>query len=310
MQTPKRALLTGLLLCTAFAPTLHADGSAYTKAHPALWQISDSDTTIHLFGTVHLMRPEVDWMHGEVETAFNQADELILETVEPAPAEAQRLMMKTAIDQSGQTLRSKLEPADREHYEQALQTNGLPISALDPFKPWMASMTLAIIPMMNAGYQMEAGVDAVLKQAAEENNKRVIGLEGFEQHLRILDSLSEPLQLAMLNDTVQQMPTAGDLMSQMDVLWTTGKTDELGDMMNEGLTGFTDSNELYDTVLTKRNENWATWVDQRMQAPGKVFLAVGAGHLAGDHSLMKMLEAEGYTVKRIKRIKTATASTE
>ena len=308
MQTPKRALLTSLLLCTALAPTLHADGGgAYTKAHPALWQISDSDTTIHLFGTVHIMRPDIDWMHGEVETAFNQAGELVLETVEPAPAEVQRLVMKTAIDQSGQTLRSKLEPADRARYEQALQTNGLPINTLDPFKPWMASMTLAIIPLMQAGYDIEAGVESVLEQAAEENSMPVIGLEGFEEQLRILDSLSEPLQLAMLNDTVQQIPNLQSQISQMMALWNTGKSEELGEVMNEELTSITDGDELYDTLLTNRNKNWASWVDQRMQTPGKVFLAVGAGHLAGDHSLIKMLESKGYTVTRIQ---TATASTE
>ena len=306
MQTTKCALLTGLLLCAAFTPALQADGEAYTKAHPALWQISDSDTTIHLFGTLHIMRPGIDWMHGDVAAAFNQADELVLEAVEPAPSEAQQLMMQTAVDQSGQSLRSKLEPNERKHYELALQTNGLPTDALDPFKPWMASMTLAIIPMMHAGYQLEYGVDAVLQQAAEENGKRVTGLEGFEEQMLILDSLSEPLQLAMLNDTVQQMPNMQTLMSQMDALWTNGKTDELGQMMNEGLTGFTDSNELYDTLLTNRNANWASWVDQRMQVPGKVFLAVGAGHLSGDHSLIKMLESKGYTVTRVQ---TTTAST-
>ena len=307
MRSFTHSLLASLFLYAAVAPSVQADAGEYTKAHPALWQISDSDTSIYLFGTVHIMRANVDWLHGDVEAAFNKADELVLETVEPGTAETQSLMMQIASGTDGQMLRSKLEPADRLRYENALQMIGLPIDALDPFKPWMASMTLAIMPLMSAGYQVELGVDTVLKQAAEQKGKQVTALEDFEQHIRILDSLSDPLQLAMLNDTVQQLPDMQNMMFKMDALWSNGKSDELGQMMNESLTSFTDSNVLYDTLLTDRNSNWAQWVGQRMQKSGNVFLAVGAGHFTGDKSLINMLEAKGY---KVTRIGTGIASTE
>ena len=65
--------------------------------------------------------------------------------------------------------------------------------------------------------------------------------------------------------------------------------------MNAGL----EDRLLYETLLVNRNISWAEWVDQRMGQPGTVFLAVGAGHLAGESSLQALLEQKGLVVERI-----------
>jgi uncharacterized protein YbaP (TraB family) len=36
-----------------------------------------------------------------------------------------------------------------------------------------------------------------------------------------------------------------------------------------------------------------------MASPGSVFVAVGAGHLAGPESVVEMLQKDGYRVRRI-----------
>ena len=44
---------------------------------------------------------------------------------------------------------------------------------------------------------------------------------------------------------------------------------------------------------------WAEWIEKRMDQPGTVFIAVGAGHLAGKDSVETMLEAKGLEVDRV-----------
>jgi len=52
-------------------------------------------------------------------------------------------------------------------------------------------------------------------------------------------------------------------------------------------------------LLTERNRRWAAWIKARMAKPGTVFLAVGAGHLAGSDSVVADLGKAGLTAERV-----------
>jgi uncharacterized protein YbaP (TraB family) len=41
------------------------------------------------------------------------------------------------------------------------------------------------------------------------------------------------------------------------------------------------------------------WIKQRLTKPGKVFIAVGAGHLAGRGSVQEQLAKQGITATRV-----------
>jgi uncharacterized protein YbaP (TraB family) len=59
------------------------------------------------------------------------------------------------------------------------------------------------------------------------------------------------------------------------------------------------SPELVETLLRKRNANWTAWIEKRLEKPGSVFLAVGAGHLAGPDSVIAMLGKGKLKVERV-----------
>ena len=48
---------------------------------PALWVISDDDTTIYLFGTIHLLKPGLTWFDEAVKTAFDRKSLLVFSSV-------------------------------------------------------------------------------------------------------------------------------------------------------------------------------------------------------------------------------------
>jgi uncharacterized protein YbaP (TraB family) len=66
--------------------------------------------------------------------------------------------------------------------------------------------------------------------------------------------------------------------------------------MNEEMK---DTPETARILLTERNVRWAKDLKARMDRPGVVFVAVGAGHLAGDRNVRELLEREGLRVERI-----------
>jgi hypothetical protein len=109
------------------------------------------------------------------------------------------------------------------------------------------------------------------------------------------DNLPLASQIAFLNSAVKTMPDAVPGMEQMIGHWARAETDELAKMMNEGL----EDPLLYRTLLVDRNQQWANWIAKRLEQPGTVFFAVGAGHLAGKESVQAQLAALGIATSRV-----------
>ena len=86
-------------------------------------------------------------------------------------------------------------------------------------------------------------------------------------------------------------------MDKMVDDWSRGDPDALAREMNKGLK---DSPEVAKALLTDRNKQWAGWIAERMRTPGTVFIAVGAGHLAGANSVQEQLKAYKLDAVRVK----------
>ena len=262
---------------------------------PALWMVKDEDTTIYLFGSIHILKPGLGWFDDGVKTAFDRSDQLVLELVEPPAAEVQALFGKLAMDQQGKTLRSKMNDADRAVYEAAMGKLGIPALAFDPFEPWAAGIPLSVVAMHKSGFDPNSGVEKQLTAAAKVNNKPIAGLETMEFQLGLFDTLPEAEQITFLVEAAKMIDDTSSMMDKMVSMWASADTESLGQLMNEGLT----SRLMYDALLTKRNANWAKWISARMAKPGVTFMAVGAGHLAGPTSVQNLLPAYGLSATRV-----------
>lgn len=263
-------------------------------AKPALWKLSDADTTIYLFGTIHLLPKDVDWYHGPVKDSFLSSGELVIERIEPDNATMGGLVMKMGMNPSGVTLRSLLDDADRAAYETAVSKLGIPVESMDPMRPWLAAVYLAMIPLMKQGYDPESGVEKVLEKA--RGDRPLIGLETAEQQLGFFGNLPDSIGIKFLKGTLENTEKADDIMPRMLNAWIKGDANTVGNMLNDSMA---EEPELAAALLVDRNIRWADWIDNRMDKPGVVFIAVGAGHLAGRYSVNTMLATKGLKVTRV-----------
>ncbi len=270
--------------------------TATTDADPALWVVKDDDTTIYLFGTVHVLRPGLSWFDEAVKTAFDASDEVVLELVMPDDATAKAAVMKHAVNTSGTTLTAMLPEDERAAYLQSLTNIGVPPAALDQYQPWFAATNLSIMTLMKAGYDANSGAEKVITAAAKEAGKPVSGLETMDQQLGFFSGLSKDSQIALLTSTVEELPNATKMTDDMVAKWGAGDPQGLGELMNESLR---ETPELSKVLLADRNARWAEWINTRMAKPGTVFIAVGAGHLAGDDSVQAMLAKRQLTATRV-----------
>lgn len=270
---------------------------ATVDADPALWRVQDKDTTIYLFGTIHVLKPGLGWFDEAVAKAFQASDQVVVEMIEPTGDGGRDGIIKRAMAKDGQPLTAKLPPDKRDAFTAALKGIGLPANGLDQFAPWFAAVTLVQAPMGQLGYQAEEGVERRIAAAAKAAGKPMVGLETFDQQIGFLANLSDEAQLKFLVSTVDELPDTGKVFAEMIDSWSKGEPDRLAALMNDTLK---DEPEVEKTLLTDRNKAWAGWIAERMKTPGTVFLAVGAGHLAGPNSVQEQLKAYRLDAKRVR----------
>jgi uncharacterized protein YbaP (TraB family) len=279
------------------APTARA----LPDANPALWVVRDADTTIYLFGTFHLLdgRP---WFNDEVRTAFDASDELVMEAILPEdPTSVTPMLMHYAVDPNHR-LSDRLTRRQNAALGRALAAAHVPPTAFDRFKPWFVSMTLAVLGAQRLGISSASGPETVLTNAAHARHIPIGELEGFEWQIRMLDGMSEPQQLAQLRETLAQNDEMSSKLAPMLAAWSSGDVTRLARLMDEDEHDSPIDRTLHTMLFTNRNANWATWIRNRLARPGTVFIAVGAGHLAGRDSVIADLRAQGIQATRVPHV--------
>lgn len=263
---------------------------------PALWKVSDEDTTIYLFGTVHVLPKDLVWYDAEIDQALSASDTIVTEiAMDPATeAKQQILAQQKGVFTDGTTLRSLLNEEQRAAYESALAKLGAPANSFDPLEPWLTTLTLTYLPLMQQGYDPASGVEKVILSKAGEQS--LDALETIEFQLDMFDSMPMDKQVTFMMEAVEAMPEVKATLDGMVERWAQGDADGLAALMNDDLT----DPVLADTLLYSRNENWAEWIEDRLDStPGTVFMAVGAGHLAGKQSVQDYLEERGIQSERV-----------
>ncbi len=285
----------------AFAETQPATQTAAatpaaTAKGPALWKVADADTTIYLFGTVHVLPPALEWYDTTIADALTGSDIFVTEIPMGPASEAAngQLALQVGALPEGTTLRSLLTPEQTVTYEAALAKLGAPPAAFDQFKPWLTGLTLSVIPLMQQGYTPGAGVEKVL--LSKIGDKPQGALETAEFQFGIFNGMDQASQVTFMMEAAEGMDEVAPMLDRMVTEWAAGNPDQLAAVMNEGLT----DPAVAEALLYSRNANWAEWIDSRLDTPGTVFVAVGAGHLAGAKSVQDYLAQKGISVTRVK----------
>lgn len=282
-----------------FDAALEAAQATTGPGAPAMWTLSDEDTTIYLFGTVHLLRPDIEWRTDAFDMALSEADTIVFEVDMNSP-EAQRAVatdfLARGMFQDGRTLKGVLADEDEAVVSAAFDSIGMPMDAMNTFEPWLASVNLGVMKLVNDGYDPAAGVESVIEAEAQAAGKSFAFLETIAQQSDAFDLLPEDEQIALLYETAILLDESPKMLDLLVSEWAEGDVEGMSVLVaSPDGVGFTDA--AYQSLLVNRNRNWVPQIEAMLDAPGTVLIAVGAGHLAGPDSVIKMLREAGYTVE-------------
>ena len=264
---------------------------------PALWTLKDEDTTVHLFGTVHLLRPETEWRSDAINAAFASADTLVTEADTDSPEALQKagaLVGQLAVFTDGTKLNDVIDDEDEPIIDASLKELDMSLAAMQQVKPWFVGFQMGIAQIIKSGYDPQSGVEIVLLAEAREAGKSLKHFETIEDQFKILAGGEIEEQVEGLVFASQTSELGPKMLDSLVDEWADGDVVGLGEIVAD--PDAIGGQEAYDALLVERNKNWIPQIKELLNEPGTVFVAVGAGHLAGPDSVITMLRTEGLEV--------------
>ena len=290
MTSTIRSFLAALLFVT---PTAFADDDLLS-----LWQLSGERNQIYLLGSVHLLREQDYPLPAPIESAYQDADVLLMELdLDDLDVNAtQVLVNRLARIQDDRTLPEWLGQAVFEEARAKAESAGIDLAQFAAVEPWFAAVSIEQMMLARIGFDTSLGVEAHMVRKATADGKEVLGLETMEQQLGFLDGLSIGAQRSLLLQTLQEATNIGAVMDTLIGAWRSGDVDTLE---SETLTELEQYPELHDTLVVKRNADWAQQIVALLDDDSDYLIIVGALHLVGDDSVLVLLERQGHAARQL-----------
>jgi hypothetical protein len=297
------AALLGLGCATAPPAPAPAAAQAPSPVERALlWEVKSVHAqggTAYVVGSIHLGRPGELSFPASMEAAFARSDALVVE-VDVGAVDAmamQRFILEQGMLPPGQRLSERLDPETAKLLGPAAERVGLPLAGLERMRPWVVAVTLSVMELQRAGYQSGLGVDRVFLDRAR-GTKEIIELESAEGQLRMLASLPEPLQDAMLRDQLSRSEQFTQGLERLTEAWRAGDAEQLEALIFRGQTDPA-LRPVYEKLFYERNARMAEALRGLLAQPRTWFVVVGAGHVVGPQGVVALLEQQGHPVRQL-----------
>lgn len=286
------------LACAAMLAVASLAGAPNAAAEPAIWRVSDADSTVWVFGSVHALPEDAHWRRPEIDAALAAADAVYFEIAldEKAEAEILNLALQRAFNPPGVRLSQLLSAEGRARLDRVAASLGVTAAPFERMRPWMAMVQLDGLITTAEGAAPEYGVDSILEAEARGAGRDVRSLELPAQALDYLADLPDADQIRLLEQSLvlyEEHPSFG---KELEAAWLAGDLETLETLLLGALAQMPPS--VYDRLVRTRNLDWAEQLDAFMAGSEDALVVVGAGHMLGDDSLVLMLEQRGYTVER------------
>lgn len=237
---------------------------------------------------MHSLPDGVEWRTPAFEQALAASDLLVVEIAELGDrAEATEALAARARSPGLPPLSQRVGEADRAALRALMERAGASDADFATTESWAAGLALA---SKVRAYDPANGVDRAL--LAE--GMPVAGLESYAEQFDRFDRLPRPDQADLLAGIAHE--AADDRGEARLVAWLTG---DLAAIERDAGYGILAYPRLREALLAARNRAWAGQIDRLLREGRHPFVAVGAAHMLGPDGLPALIEARGYTVRRI-----------
>ena len=140
---------------------------------------------------------------------------------------------------------------------------------------------------------MPHALDEYLWHFAKENERKLTGIETFEEQLTVFQKLDLTYQLQALLATGRSFSKFRKSLQKMTDYYLEGDIQKLYKASKKG------SGKVRKLLLYNRNKIMAKRID-KMARTETLFSAIGAAHLGGEKGVLRLLKKEGWKLTPIK----------
>jgi len=271
-----------------------------------IWQVEGVGIErSYVFGTFHISDPRVIAVPGAVEQAFAHARIAAFEyDYGPEDKPTERVARERYELSEGTTLRSIIGSRAYGKLTNVIQgqrADWIPNNDLKPWRMWdaLGGWRGTFYTSDDDSDPNKPVLDDWLQRRAYAEGKTVVGLETLEEGFVKYDTIPLPQQVTLLTVLLDNYHRrrAGAPVVQ---LYLDGDLGMLMALWNEGLSWYPpEVGQMLDfRILTNRNRIMVERMIPLMEKES-TFVAVGAGHLAGEEGILRLLEQRGFTVTRL-----------
>jgi len=256
-----------------------------------LWKLeAPSGKVSYLLGTMHTDDQRVTEFSPKILDAFNQSEAFMMETL--PPRDPSIFMMKQG------TISEMMTEKEFDQVRELADFHSMHIEAAMHMKPWLLAVIFDL-PKPKALYSM----DELLMAKAEEQFKRIVGLEKTSEHFSVLDAVSMDDQMVMLRAVLKrsQKEKERDYEKLLKV-YQSGDLKKITDL-DDKITGGMLPKAVWENMRVKLIDERNAGMAEGLVSEAKdkaVFAAVGASHLAGEGGMLGRLRAAGFMVTSVK----------
>jgi len=261
---------------------------------PLLYEITSDYGSVEgwLFGTIHALPDGVTWRNEAIERVSEQADHLLVEVAAMEDRQGiARTFTELATTPDLGPLPPRIDPELHAALADMIVRSETPLGDFNETETWAAAIMLAQVDAIG---RPRNGVDRAL---IRDFNDRVVG--GFEtpgMQLGVFDALDEEDQRDLLEGTVREWMVSRDNPGWLTRAWLRGDLETIENATSQGIMA---DPELREALLVQRNRDWMGTLLAALQSSRRPLIAVGTAHIVGPDGLPALLEAEGYSVRRI-----------
>ena len=278
------------LLLLLFVGTIHAQTCA--------WKVSGASNTVYLIGSIHLLKADDLPPPAVMEQAFADADVVVLETSLDSlqSPEMQQFTMMKALYPEGKSLATELSDSTLHLTRESAVGLGLNIHRLLGFKPWFVAVTMNVLKLQQMGFNSAFGIDHYFHTKARQQGKTILGLESVRFQLGLFSELESGDQEEFLLQSLREFEEVETMLDSILQAWKKGNLAGIDNLLNKH---FKPHPDLYDLFLVRRNHHWMTRIETFLGDDKNYLIIVGAGHLAGEEGLIRLLEQRGFTLRQL-----------
>jgi uncharacterized protein YbaP (TraB family) len=295
LRFPAVLLLFG---CALVQPAGAQDTAARAASRHSLWKVEGTNTTVHLLGSIHLLKEDHYPLPAPIEAAYSNSLVAVFESdvSRMQQPESQLKLMTKARLPAGETLKSQLSAETYARFEEHLKKLELPDVVFAQLKPSLAAITLAMLELQKMGFDPANGVDQHFYNRARQDGKTTEALESVEFQIDLLTDFTKEEGELLMKTTLEDIENTRKMYDEIVQAWKTGDVEGMEKLINEALR---EAPAIAKRLLTDRNRNWVLKIRELLHGGKPAIVIVGAGHLVGPEGVVALLRQQGFKVTQL-----------